>query len=89
MLLLLFLWFFEVYVAMPPTLIVAALMLIGFIQFAAVAVPLAPLSGIEVDFLVDHDLVFVRAGHAHNGGHIFPRAGMVVGMAMEELNASA
>ncbi len=85
----LFLWFFDVYVALAPTLVVAALHAGGGIQLAAVAAPVPPISRLEAGFLVDHDVVFAGTDRADSGRHVFPRSRMVLGSAMEELGANA
>src|ERR1019366_6024271 len=53
----------------------------------AVDFGLPALSGRQTPFLLDHDLVSVRTGRAHGGGHILPRPGLVLGVALEDLIA--
>ena len=73
---------FKVYAALVPTLIMAGVHAAGGAQLSAVAFGLSPLSGSQAALLLGDDLVLIRTGGAYRHRYIFPRAGLVLGLAM-------
>ena len=54
----------------------------GGVEFATVAVGISAVSCVEAAFVLDHDLVLVRAGGADGDRNIFSRSRMVMGLAL-------
>ena len=84
----LFLLWFDVLVALVPTLIVVGFMVLAAAKFSAVAFGFPALSGLQTTFLLDHDLVSFRTHSAHRSWHFLPRPRLVLGVALEELTCS-
>ena len=84
-LLMAFLGWFHVVVALIPTLIMVGLDDRGVPDFCAIAFALPPLSGGKAAFLLGDDLVFIRTGGSYRHRHIFPRTGLGLGLTVEVL----
>ena len=81
-----FLLSFDVIVALVPTLIVAAFMVLATQSSTAVAVAVPALSGSQTTFLLDHHRFPVRTGRAHGGWHFLSAAQAGPGCCPGEVN---
>ena len=77
-----FLLFFKVYAALVPNVDHGRSDAAGGAEFSAIVLGFPPVSGGQAAFLLGDDVVFIRTGGADCDRHIFPRAGMGLGLAV-------